>query len=377
MTDNSHSKIGQRVKKSKEHPLGWKYVEQIPADIPCIVTLSGSNTDNSKKANGFAKMVQEILKNKKIALFSAEYDSAGRKSFSDRLALLNHYEQGDPNSPLLKYREEEFSYIPQYIKDIYEKTIAPRLRDENGNKQAIAKVAQRLNMISFVNHCQGSTVAFQMERLMVEDMKQLGYSNKVQDYLLKQIHNIDVAPVVPIGITKTTTIKFGSLSDEKVTSVHTPKIDYILRRKREHERFMEGVNGNETERKAGNRPFIMNFSVFRPTANETFFAVNNMYPVEIQKDEDMDGIEHVFASYSDKDDDDRTKQGDQLSQAFHEVVNIVAEHSLKNEKELTEMPDIFKMPRMSRIIARAQNNRYEFMSKETKIIRNRRNKDSR
>lgn len=212
---------------------------------------------------------------------------------------------------------------------------------------------------------------------MKEDLKQLGYSDKVQDYLLKQVHNIDVAPVVPIGITQTTTIKFGSLSDEKATSVHTPKVEYILRRKREHERFMEGVNGNETERKAGNRPFIMNFSVFRPTSNETIFAVNNIYPVEIQKDEDMEGIEHIFASYSDKDDDDRTKQGDQLSQALHEVVNIMAEHSLKNEKELTELPDIFKMPKMKRIIERAQNNRYDFMSKETKILRARRNKISR
>ena len=377
MTDNSHAKIGQRIKKNKEHPLGWKYVDAIPPDMPCILTLSGSNTDNSKKANGFAKMIEEMLKNKKIALFSAEYDTSDRKSVTDRLALLNYYNQGDANNPLLHYREEEYGYIPQYIKDIYQKTIAPRLRDEQGNKVSIAKAAQRLNMISFINHCQGSTVAFQMERLMQEDMKQLGYSDKVQDYLLKQVHNIDVAPVVPIGITKTTTIKFGSFADEKATSIRIPKIEYILRRKREHERFMEGISGNETERKAGNRPFMMNFSVFRPTSNETIFAVNNIYPVEIQEDENMDGIEHVFASYSDKDDDDRTKQGDQLSQALREVVNIMAEHGLKNEKELSELPDIFKMPRMTQIIKRAQNNRYEFMSKETKILRARRNKDSR
>ncbi len=377
MTDNSHAKIGQRIKKSKANPLGWKYVDIIPPDMPCIITLSGSNTDNSKKANGFAKMIIEMLKNKRIAVFSAEYDTTGRKSVTDRLALLNHYNQGDENSPLLRYREEDYGYIPQYIKEIYEKTIAPRLRDENGNKVPIAKAAQRLNMLSFVNHCQGSTVAFQLERLMQEDMTQLGYPDKVQEYLLKQIHNVDVAPVIPIGITKTTTIKFGSLSDEKATSVHTPKIEYILRRKREHERFMEGISGNETERRAGNRPFMMNFSVFRPTSNETIFAVNNIYPVEIQKEEDMEGIEHVFASYSDIDDDDRTKQGDQLSQALREVVNIMAEHSLKNEKDLVELPDIFKMPRMKQIIERAQNNRYEFMSKETKILRSRRNQSSR
>ena len=105
MTDKKKTKIGQRIKKSKEHPLGWKYVDAIPPDMPCILTLSGSNTDNSKKANGFAKMIEEILKNKKIALFSAEYDTTGRKSVTDRLALLNHYNQGDANDPLLHYHE--------------------------------------------------------------------------------------------------------------------------------------------------------------------------------------------------------------------------------------------------------------------------------
>lgn len=186
------------------------------------------------------------------------------------------------------------------------------------------------------------------------------------------MHNVDVAPVIPYGITQTTTFKFASFADEKVTSVRTPQSEYILQRKREHERFMAGINGNQAARTAGDRPFTMNFSLFRPTGNETVFAVNNMYPVEVQKDEDFDGIEHTFDSYSDKDDDYRTKQGDQLSQAFHEVVNWLAEHSKKNQETLTELPDIFKEPRFSRIIARAQNNRYDFITKETGIQKARR-----
>lgn len=372
MADNSHIRLGKRVKKSKAHPFGWEYMTQIPPDEPCIVALPGSDADNSKKANGFAKMIEEILKDKRMPIYSVEYELASRISVADREAMLNHFGQGTPNSPLLRGRDEDNGYIPQYIRELYAQTLAPRLRAADGSRLSIAQTAQRLNMITFVNHCQGSTVSFQLERLLVEDLKSLGHSEKVRNYLLKQVHNVDVAPVIPYGITQTTTFKFASFADEKVTSVRTPQSEYILQRKREHERFMAGINGNQAARTAGDRPFTMNFSLFRPTGNETVFAVNNMYPVEVQKDEDFDGIEHTFDSYSDKDDDYRTKQGDQLSQAFHEVVNWLAEHSKKNQETLTELPDIFKEPRFSRIIARAQNNRYDFITKETGIQKARR-----
>ena len=80
MADNSHIRLGKRVKKSKAHPFGWEYMAQIPPDEPCIVALPGSDADNSKKANGFAKMIEEILKDKRMPIYSVEYELAGRIS---------------------------------------------------------------------------------------------------------------------------------------------------------------------------------------------------------------------------------------------------------------------------------------------------------
>ena len=102
-------------------------------------------------------------------------------------------------------------------------------------------------------------------------------------HLLKQIHNVDIAPVTPIGKTKTTTFKFASFADDRVTSVHTPQTNYILKRKKEHEEYLANINSSP-EIKQNLKPFVMNFSLFRPTPNETIFAVNNMYPIEMQKD---------------------------------------------------------------------------------------------
>lgn len=382
MTDESHIKLGLRVKKSREHPMGWQYVSTVPPDTACVIALSGSDADNSRKANGFAKMVAEVIKDKTLPIYAVEYDLGGRVSIADRMALLNYCSQGSPNAPELRWRREEYSYIPQYIKELYEMTLAPRLRDENGARVSVAKAAQRLNMFFFTNHCQGSTVSFQLERLFNEDMERLGWSQNIRNYLLKQIHNVDVAPVIPLGLTKTTTFKFVSLADTKVTEVKTPLTRYALNRKNEHSRFLEGISGNETERRARNRPFMMDFSYFRPKENETIFAVNSFYPLSVIKDKEFDGIEHTFDTVASKEDciertnDDKTseiiyrsKQGDLLSQTFRETLNWLAEHAKKNSQSFAELPDIFKEKRFSRLLAFASAGRYKVITNEISLIK--------
>ncbi|MBQ8750754.1 MAG: hypothetical protein IJZ30_03865 [Alphaproteobacteria bacterium] len=374
MTDKSHARIGRRVKKSKLFPLGWERVNNIDADEIAIISLPGSNTDNSKKANGFAKMIEEMLTDKKIPIYSVEYNAENRLAIADRIALLKYYNQDISNNSYQHYHKEDDGYIPNFIREIYDQTLAPRLRDENGNKAPIKLASQRLNKLVFVNHCQGSTVSFQLERLMARDMKKLGYSKSVQNHLLRQIHNVDIAPVTPIGKTKTTTFKFASLSDDRVTSVHTPQTQYVLDRKKEHDQYLSDISQTATPPNKNLKPFVMNFSLFRPTENETIFAVNNMYPLEIRKQVNFDEIEHTFDSYSDKDDDNRTKQGDQLSMTLRTVINWLVKHAQKNKDDLVELPDMFKEPTLIPLLKRAENNRYDVKSKEVAILRSRKSR---
>lgn len=372
MQDNSHSTLGVRVPKNEEHPLGWQEVDILPPDDVCILALPGSHVKDGKKANGFAKMIEESLTDKDIPIYCAQYDFADRNFRIDREAVLARYGQEDYRFPFIdKVSDSDKTYIPQYVHDLYQKALAPRLRDKNNNRVSTALASQRLNKIILANHCFGSSVAIQLEYLMAKDMKKLGYPKKVQDYLFKQLHSINVAPVSPYGITQTTSFKFMSLSDEKVTSVHTPQIEYALNRRHEHECFLAGFNKYDINSKNNNRPFAMNFSVFRPTQNETVFAVNNIYPLEIRSNPEYEGIEHTFDSYADKDDDWRTKQGDQLSQAFHTTLNFLVKHAQSNQTELTEMPDIFKLEEFSSILKRAQKNRYDLITKEISLIKSR------
>lgn len=381
--DNSHIHLGLREKKTKQNPHGWQPVRGIAPDKPCLLALPGSDANTEQKANGFAKLVKSMLKDQSFPVYSVDYEKGNRNFRIDREALLARYGQENPKYPFIRHvSESDKTYIPQYIRELYQMTLAPRLRNENGDKASIATIAQRLNALVLIGQCQGGTVALQLEHLLKEDMSALGLSEKISEYLLKQLHVIEVTPVTPLGVTQATTFKFASFSDEQATSVNTPQTQYILRRKAEHERFMEGLAGNETERQAGNRPFSMDFSVFRPSSTETIFAVNNMYPSSIQQDEEFDGIEHTFDTYSEKEDYvckgddfiDRTKQGDQLSTMLRELTNHLVDHAKKNAAELVELPDIFKTPKLSLLIKRAQNNRYNFITKEIQLRRQRQNR---
>lgn len=372
MQDTSHSKLGVRVPKSKEFPLGWQEVDTISPDSVCIIALPGSHVKDGKKANGFAKMIEETIEDKDIPIYCAQYDFANRNFRIDREAVLARYGQEDYRFPFIdNVSTKDKTYIPQYVHDLYQKTIAPRLRDANNQRISISKASQRLNQLVFANHCFGSSVYMQLEHLMSKDMANLGYPQKFHNHLLKQLHSVNVAPVSPYGATKTTSFKFISLSDEKVTSVHTPQIEYALNRRHEHECFLAQMNSYDTNQKNTNRPFTMNFSLFRPSQNEFVFAVNNIYPLEIRSNPEYDGIEHTFDSYADKDDDWRTKQGDQISKAFHTSLNFLIKHAKSNQKELTEMPDIFKSEEFADTLKRSQKNRYDIITKELKLIKSR------
>ena len=374
--DNSHIKLGQRVAKSKQNKYGWLAMDMINPDEACVIALSGSDSKDSKKANGFAKMVREILKDKKFPVYSVEYDLADRNFRVDREAVLARYGQENPELPFIRcVKEEDKTYIPQFIRELYQKTLAPRLRDEQGNKVSIEKAAQRLNMLVFTNHCMGSTVMLQMEHLMAEDMKKLGYSEKVQDYLFKQIHGINIAPVTPFGAAKSTIYKFMSLADDRATTVYHKALQYFTKRKKEHNNFIERISNKQpmdAEFRKENKPFSMGLSLFRPSANETVFAVNNIYDIEIQKDPELDGIEHSFAPYSDVEDCDRLKDGDQLSQLFRYTLNWLIDNAKKNQKSLTELPHILKEPKFAKYVSYAMNNRYDVVTKEIKLMRTRR-----
>ena len=351
--DNSHIKLGQRVKKHKLFPHKWATTDTIPPDEACLMILTGSDAEADKQSNSYARDTKDLIKDKKFPVYAVAYDKAGRDFRQDREAVLARHNQANPRYPYIrKVKEEDKTYVPQYIRELYAATFAPRLRSEDGNKAPLALVAQRLNKIPFVTHCQGSTVLFQLEYLLLKDLTDLGYTTAQQNYLCRQIHSLNISPVTPIGITKTNAFKFMTLRDETVLSVNTPETAYI------------------TERQLDDDKPIMDVSIFRPTANEIIFATDALYI----EDKDNPGltsssVEHSYAAYTDKEDDYRSISGDRMSMTFKLLLNRLVNHAIKNQKELTELPDIFKERPFNFIFKETMNNRYNFLKTEINRIR--------
>lgn len=351
--DNSHIKLGQRVKKHKLFPHKWSSESIIPPDIACALILTGSDSTTDKQANSYARDTKELIKDKNFPVYAAAYDKADRDFRQDREAVLARHNQANPRYPYIrKVKEEDKTYVPQYIRELYAATLAPRLRLENGDKAPLALAAQRFNMMPVVTHCQGSTVLFQLEYLLLKDLNNLGYTEAQQNYLCRQIHSINISPVTPIGITKTTAFKFMTLRDETVLSVNTSETAYL------------------TDRQLDDDKPIMNISLFRPTTNEIIFATDALY-VEDKENPGLtsSAVEHSYAAYTDKEDDYRSISGDRMSMTFNLLLNRLVNHAIQNKKELTELPDIFKERPFSFIFKEIMNNRYNFLKTEINRIR--------
>ena len=350
--DNSHIRLGERVKKHKFTPHKWRLTDAISPDIACFIVLTGSDTTTDKQANSYAKDTKFLLKNKNIPVYAVAYEKGDRDLRQDREAVLARHNQANPRYPYIrKVKEEDLTYVPQYIRELYAATLAPRLRVENGSKAPLSLAAQRLNMIHFITHCQGSNVLFQLEYLMKKDLTDLGYSATQQQYLLHQIHSLNISPITPIGITQTTAFKFMTLRDENVLSVNTPQTAYL------------------TERQLDDDKPIMDISLFRPTSNEFIFAASHIYYEDKDNPATSLGGEHSFAAYTDKEDEYRSIAGDRLSLTFNLMLNWLADNAIKNQKEFSELPDIFKEKRFSFILKETLKNRYDFMCKEIKRAR--------
>ena len=351
--DNSHIKLGQRVKKHKIFPHKWSLENIIPPDIACALFLTGSDATTDQQANSYARDTKALIKDKKFPVYAVAYDKADRNFRQDREAVLARHNQANPRYPYIRnVKEEDKTYVPQYIRELYAATLAPRLRLENGDKAPLALTAQRFNMIPVITHCQGSTALFQLEYLLLKDMTDLGYTNTQQDYLCRQIHSLNISPVTPIGITKTTAFKFMTLRDETVLSVNTPQTAYI------------------TERQLDDDKPTMDVAMFRPTANEIIFATDALY----MEDKENPGltsssVEHSYAAYSDKNDDYRSISGDRMSMLFNLLLNRFVKHARQNQTELTELPDIFKERPFNFIFKETMNNRYNFLKTEINRIR--------
>ena len=208
--------FGHRTNKTEENPLGWKQIDNIPADEVCVLFLGGDGTLTDKAANGYLSSVEDLLIEKglkdRVQLYGIVYDFGDyMHSGEARLTMMNDYN----HRVQLRREPKEDSVNPKYINQLFDKAIKLRIT-KNGNRLSAEDAARNLRKLQIVTHCHGGYTYLKLEEKMLQEMNKLGYSKTECNEILSQILVVAHAPYCPLGVAKAKMISFASARDDEV-----------------------------------------------------------------------------------------------------------------------------------------------------------------
>lgn len=216
--------IGQRVEKDEDNPVGWKNIDEIQPTETCILFLGGDGTISDKRANGYLKSLEQLLQREQmdedVALYSIVYDFG---SWDDRSIVFNA--NNARTSLMQKYKRNiktksplnDDTINPRYIKKIFDVAFLPRISDKDGKKISKEEAMQNIRKLNIVAHCHGAYTFLKLEEMMMDKMKELGYTKQEQQQIQKQLLCVAHAPYCPLGVSKSTLISFCSAQDDEVS----------------------------------------------------------------------------------------------------------------------------------------------------------------
>ena len=237
--------IGQRVEKSFAYPYGWRRADYIPEDETCVLILGGSGANDDRRANAYAKDIDELLEENNlkegVKIYSVVYraDVESDDCFmpfllqkESREQLLEKYGHRDikPKTQRQKQFAEKAQRLygkdvlsksnpeisnPTYIERLFEKVLLYRI-SENGQKLELEEAMKRVRQLNIVAHCHGAYVFVRLEEMMQQKMIELGYLKKEREAIQKQLLCVALSPYAPLGASKATMISFGSAKDDEV-----------------------------------------------------------------------------------------------------------------------------------------------------------------
>ncbi len=257
----SSIEIGKRTDKTEDNPYGYVKVDSIPKDEVCVLYIGGDGTTTDKAANGYAKIIKnEILDeiSAEVPVYSITYNFEGHnKSIARQIANIKHRTEvlrsnADIEKTLSKATDEE--YNPQYVNELFEKVILPRITLLNGKgKLSVDEACKRIRKLNIVAHCHGAYTTLKLEEKMQAVMKELGYSEQDRKKIQSQMLVIAQAPACPLGVSKSQFISFRSVYDKGIPLKANFFDTYLNSKKQEEKRRFyaekkqnkDGIENNE------------------------------------------------------------------------------------------------------------------------------------
>lgn len=302
--DNNSVRLGFRDISENQGHHPWSNIgdDDIPYDEHCVFVLGGSGTNNDRSANGYAKGLSKALSNEllqKVKIYGAVYNfietydpesdvkksmiKNGRNLISDKRFLwylIEKEKQQIKQSKIKKIISAIFSNKKsanetkkneestsesvfnnsvyetsnlQLIEKLFNQVLLPRISEKN-KKLDINEALKRIRNVTFVVHCYGGHVFFNLEKLMQQKMTELGYTAEEQIQIQKQLFCVAFAPMYPLGKSKSTMLSFASAQDKFLIHMHNNIFSLYINALRKHILKKEQKQGLIGKR-ALNKPF--------------------------------------------------------------------------------------------------------------------------
>lgn len=231
----SSTVIAERCEKCDEHPYGIREASPIDPDEVITLSLIGipKKYARTKTYNGFLKRVDNFTKSlnlntrNMIALTDDGHyydDYAARAIMVEQIKNPKKAEEILIRYPLTTQKE---LLMPQYVKDIFEQVILPRISADNGKiRLPLAKALRRIRKMNIIGYCHGGHTALKLEALMQDRMITLGYSEDERAQIQKQLMILAYSPDCPLDKSQSRYITIASASDFTVNNMNAVK-EYV------------------------------------------------------------------------------------------------------------------------------------------------------
>ncbi len=341
----SSIEIGKRTDKTEDNPYGYVKVDSIPKDEVCVLYIGGDGTTTDKAANGYAKIIKnEILDEISVEtpVYSIKYNFDGHnKSIARQIANIKHRTEvlrsnADIEKTLSKATDEE--YNPQYVNELFEKVILPRITLLNGKgKLSVDEACKRIRKLNIVAHCHGAYTTLKLEEKMQAVMKELGYSEQDRKKIQSQMLVIAQAPACPLGVSKSQFVSFRSVYDKGIPLKANFFDTYLNSKKQEEKRRFYAEKKQNKDGIENNEWFDLKPCFFAKKQGN-LFLIKQKY-----KWNDDDGPflindeEHNDVSYSAS---EQTLDGKLMAYYAKTILQNGIKNSLKQNDEFVPLPPI-------------------------------------
>ena len=233
----SFAVLAERCETSEENPHRIKIAQPLKPEETCVVIIPGMHEKENdqylrlynsilKKVHDFVNKTPEFTENQVRVCVTVrslgkfhDYEKASDGLYYEKM-WPNAYQNMKERTPQ-DYREETFN--PQYINDIFNSVILPRISQKEGSERiSLEQAKKNIRRLNLLLHCNGGYVTMQLEKILNKKMTELQYSKDEQKQIKSQLLVLAYNPNCPKVYSE-----FNFISIESALDSHNKYQNYI------------------------------------------------------------------------------------------------------------------------------------------------------